>query len=419
MASIAQGSWEVLDVPTEQNLRSVFFTDSLYGWAVGDTGTIIHTMDGGETWLVQDGGTNNSIVNVFFLNRQLGWASSWNFEGFFGTLILKTTNGGNTWTSEPYQDDNLFMNCILFLDSLNGWMGGSPHAIVKTSDGGQSWNQAAVDTNALAFFPVLNIYFYDDNYGYACGGMFDIAGVTWSTSNGGEKWYPIDNTDAPADEIHGLHLFDSLNVLGAGGDPDLGYGVAMISTNDGGVNWDYEELLMPGNAYDLDFRNETEAWAPLGPGQKLIYSLDAGTSWTQSPTPESTTIFDMIFPDTLHGYAVGYDGAFLRYIPKPVGVIEHNGVKSNISLKIYPNPAYGQISIQFIIPEGEKEGSGELIIADNFGRTVLAITLSEISSGINVVKPDVSGLPAGFYVCKLILRGVNNSRIVSQKLFLR
>ena len=72
----------------------------------------------------------------------------------------------------------------------------------------------------------------------------------------------------------------------------------MISTNDGGVNWDYEELSMPGNAYDLDFRNETEAWAPLGPGQKLIYSMDAGISWTQSPSPESTTIFDMIFPDS-------------------------------------------------------------------------------------------------------------------------
>ncbi len=49
--------------------------DSLYGWAVGDFGTIIHTSDGGDIWIVQDSKTENEIVDVFFLNRNLGWAS--------------------------------------------------------------------------------------------------------------------------------------------------------------------------------------------------------------------------------------------------------------------------------------------------------------------------------------------------------
>jgi len=40
---ISQGSWELTEVPATEHLRSVFFTDSLYGWAVGDSGTIIHT----------------------------------------------------------------------------------------------------------------------------------------------------------------------------------------------------------------------------------------------------------------------------------------------------------------------------------------------------------------------------------------
>ena len=90
------------------------------------------------------------------------------------------------------------MTCIFFLDSLVGWMGGIPHALVSTSDGGNLWQQAEVDTSTLAFFPVLDIKFYNEQYGYACGGMFDIAGVTWHTNNGGEKWYAIDASDAPA-----------------------------------------------------------------------------------------------------------------------------------------------------------------------------------------------------------------------------
>ena len=302
LLSFAQGSWDIIDVPTDRHLRSVYFTDSLYGWAVGDTGTIIHTNDGGETWIVQDAGTNNGIVDVFFLNRQMGWASSWNFEGFFGTLILKTIDGGSSWTSESYQEDNIFMNSILFLDSLNGWMGGSPHAIVKTTDGGQSWTQSAIDTNALAFFPVLNIYFYDDNYGYACGGMFDIAGVTWRTNNGGENWYEIEVSDAPADEVHELYIFDSLKVLGAGGDPDFGYGIGMLRTTDGGFNWDYDEIGIQGNAFDIDFVNENEVWAPLGPQRKFIYSIDTGSTWMQIPTTDLTAIYDVMFPDSYLSY---------------------------------------------------------------------------------------------------------------------
>ncbi|MDT8394268.1 MAG: YCF48-related protein [Bacteroidales bacterium] len=416
----SQGSWEIMETPSSQHLRSVYFTDSLYGWAVGDTGTIIHTNDGGDTWIQQDAGTDNKIVHVFFLNRQLGWASSWNFEGYYGTLILKTTDGGNTWTHHPYPDENLFMNCILYRDSIHGWMGGSPHAIVRTNDGGQSWEQAAIDTTALAFFPVLNIYFYNDQYAYACGGMFDIAGVTWSTSNGGESWQPISNAQAPADEVHGLHMFDSISVLGAGGDPDLGYGVGMIRTSDGGTNWIYEELSMAGNAFDLDFRNETEAWAPLGPSQKMIYSLDAGTTWTLVPTPASTSIFDMIFTDSLHGWGVGYNGAVIRYVPKTVGINEGRGI-DNITFNVFPNPASDIVTIDASIQQdkGMRWETGALMIVDQYGKTVKSILFEDLPAVQNIVKLDLTGMPAGLYVLNLTMEGEQATLRYSRKLLLR
>lgn len=183
--------------------------DSLYGWAVGNSGTIIHTSDGGDNWIVQDSKTENEIVNVFFLNRNLAWASGWNYTNVpFGTILIKTTDGGNTWISAPYRKDNLFMNCILFLDSLIGWMVGDPHAIVKTTDGGISWEQAEIDTVQLAYFPVLSIVFYNNQYGFACGGRHDMAAVTRTTSNGGDKWYPIRPEDAPAAPVLETHTID-------------------------------------------------------------------------------------------------------------------------------------------------------------------------------------------------------------------
>jgi photosystem II stability/assembly factor-like uncharacterized protein len=407
----SQGSWERADIPTENHMRSVFFSDSLYGWISGDSGIMLHSNDGGNNWVFQDMGTENKIVDVFFLDRETGWAVSWNYDPFFGTLIHKTTDGGENWTSQPYPEENIFINHILFFDTLNGWMGGSPHALARTYDGGTSWDQANVDTSTLAFFPVLKIEFYNEQYGYASGGMFDIAGVTWSTSDGGNSWSAIKPEDAPADEVHGLYAFDSVTVLGSGGDPELGYGVGMIRTHDGGEKWEYEELSMPGAAYDLDFRNDTEAWAPLGVNQKLIYSLDAGTTWTRIDSPDNTSIFDMIFPDSLHGYGIGYNGSFIRYIPKPVGVSENS--EEEIELMVYPNPSHGKVSL--IINNGSKKLkgiNGEVNLLDLNGKVLLA----HIFKGA-MIELDLTEFPSGAYLLKC--RFDDLSRSVSRKLILR
>ncbi len=290
--------------------------DRLYGWAVGDFGTIIHTSDGGDNWIVQDSKTENGIVDVFFLNRNLGWASAWNYTNIpFSTLLLKTTDGGLNWTAEPYREDNLLTNAILYLDSLNGWMVSDPHAIVRTNDGGITWEHVEIDTVNLALFPVLSQQFFDEQYGFACGGRRDMAGVTWKTSNDGDKWYPIRAEDAPADPIQEIHTIDSLNVIGIGGDIEGSYGIDVIRTSDGGVFWEYETLIHRGVPYDLDFKSDTEVWAPLGSDRAFIVSTDAGTTWVQIPTPDSTVIYNLIFPDSLHGFAVGEEGAILKYNP--------------------------------------------------------------------------------------------------------
>ena len=125
--SSARGFWERIISPTNQHLSSVYFVDSLYGWAVGDSGVIIHTSDGGTSWVIQNSNTQNRVTDVFFLNRDCGWATSWDVSQFpFGTYLLKTTDGGESWISPSQPEEDIFSQCVLFLDSLNGWMGGKP-----------------------------------------------------------------------------------------------------------------------------------------------------------------------------------------------------------------------------------------------------------------------------------------------------
>jgi photosystem II stability/assembly factor-like uncharacterized protein len=397
----SQGTWESVESPTNQFLTSVYFADSLYGWAVGDSGTIIHSNDGGINWVFQNSETENKLVDVFFLNRNLGWASSWNTSSIpFGTIILNTTDGGQNWIGKTYRDDNLFMQTILFTDSLNGWMVGKPHALVKTTNAGLSWEKAEIDTSLFAFFPVLNITFYNSNYGYACGGAIDGAGVVWSTTNGGDNWFAIDPSDAPPDPINQVHTFDSLNVIGIGGDREV-FGVGVIRTSDGGSFWEYEDIGMLGFGLTLDFRTENEAWSALGGQQNFIYSLDSGTTWIQIPTPDSSEIFDVIFPDSLHGFAVGRGGAILKYKPPIVDAVnDYFGVtpESFELFQNYPNPFNPTTILKFSIP---KRNYVDLKVYDILGNEVASLVNEEKLPGEYQIEFSVTDLPSSVYFYRL------------------
>ncbi len=373
LCSGAQGSWERVAVPTGRTLRAMSFADSVTGWVAADSGLILHTENGGKNWEVQQTGTFADVASIFFYNKNLGWAACNNYRNApYGTILLKTVDSGITWVPSVYPQENIFMSCILFLDSLNGWMGGKPHALLRTHDGGATWAQASIDTSTLAFFPVLNIAFYNENIGFAGGGMFDIAGVVWRTTDGGNHWSAIEPAYAPADEVHALHIFDSLNVLGAGGDPDFGFGVGLIRTADCGVTWSYRELGIQGNAYDIAFRNDREVWAPLGPRRRMIVSLDGSVTWNMVPTPDSTAIYKMKFPDTLHGYAIGLEGAFLRYRASSVGLGQE--VASTVGPCLlgqnYPNPFREETVVSLTLPfTGRNDQPG------NTGEPIKEITI--------------------------------------------
>ena len=59
-------TWAKQSTPIRVPLNSVQFVDANMGWAVGDFGTILNTMDGGKTWTVQRGGSSRAAVLGLF-----------------------------------------------------------------------------------------------------------------------------------------------------------------------------------------------------------------------------------------------------------------------------------------------------------------------------------------------------------------
>ncbi len=73
--ALAQATWtRPSPLPTSSDLRAVSMVSPFEGWAVGTADEILHTADGGATWIHQPSGTSEPFNAVFFLDAQHGWA---------------------------------------------------------------------------------------------------------------------------------------------------------------------------------------------------------------------------------------------------------------------------------------------------------------------------------------------------------
>ena len=155
--SIDAGStWtKISDIPGGSGpYKSLHFLNDQYGWMAGGP---YKTINGGITWEQKiNPEFNFSSGNPFFTDVNNGYVSD-------GTIVGKTTNGGNTWsrvftgTSSSYQD-------LHFISTNAGYVSDGKY-IFKTENGGNTWNKVV----ALSQDGVVELHFTDASHGWACG----------------------------------------------------------------------------------------------------------------------------------------------------------------------------------------------------------------------------------------------------------
>ena len=160
-----------LNVSTN-SLLAMDFSSNDTGYVSGQGGVAYKTNNGGLNWTTLNLSTVNNSWGIHTISNNTVFISA-----NYGT-IRKSTNGGTTITSSYAEGANL--NTIFFATKMIGYAGGSGGSIIKTINGGLTWELMNTGTTQS----VEDIYFVNAKTGYAVGG----SGLIMKTTDGGDNF---------------------------------------------------------------------------------------------------------------------------------------------------------------------------------------------------------------------------------------
>ena len=253
-------SWQKQDgIDSTINYESVFFIDSVMGWAVGSINSIVASTDGGRQWHSQYTPVKKWLNDVCFLDRDTGWiVGGGNVVG----TILKSVDGGGNWRVVRDSSNGGGFYAIDFVDKKRGWIVGSdgwdfhdPSSILHTEDTGDTWAiQQSGHRGGLH-----SVTFADSNVGWAAGliGMW-LNSMVVKTTDGGRSWYfsgPTRVSGTPQDQYRSIESVGaSVVLLGT----NLGY---IYRSSNGGESWGTDSVETPAGIWSIMCLDVAHCWA--------------------------------------------------------------------------------------------------------------------------------------------------------------
>ncbi len=236
-------SWNQADVPVSVLLNAVSFVDDSYGWAVGHSGVILHTTDGGKTWVSQFDGNQANRMVITQAERRVE------------NLKLKL---------ETASEDA---------------MGDIEYALEEAS---YALDDARLDAEVGASKPFLDVLFSSRTEGFAVGAY----GYFFKTKDGGQTWENYGPRLPNPDRFH----LNAINRIKNGDIFVVGEAGVMFRSKNGGESWEALESPYSGSLFGVVGTNERNVVLVFGLRGHLYRSQDSGNSWTQIDAETESTL---------------------------------------------------------------------------------------------------------------------------------
>ena len=281
-------------------LNDVVFPTATNGWAVGNDGNIISTVDGGNTWsmVAPPNSLDANLFKISFPAEDTGWIAGDN------ATILKiepdSESSGVIITQQSVVlSSPVRLWGISFADLNNGWAAGTNATILATSDGGATWTQqflpAGVEAN------LKDIQFISATQGWAVGTNATIL----HTTDGGETWNQQSAPESVAENLNSVHFTSASNgwIVGEKG--------TILHTTDGGQTWNSQPVTdIEDDLNDVFFETTDEGWI-VGDNGIILHTLNAGNDWNTDTSGLNSALLAVTFEGSGLGCIVGRRGAIL------------------------------------------------------------------------------------------------------------
>ena len=222
-------------------------------------------------WTMQTSGVTSRLRGVSAVSERVAWASG------ADSTVLRTADGGTTWQKLTVTSENLDFRDVDAVDAQTAYIlsigNGPASRMYKTTDAGKTWALQFKNEDPKAFLDAMS--FWDTNNGIAFGDSVDKQFYILATADGGHTWSRVPQSALPpALENEGAFAASGTNIAVFG---------------------------------------KSHAWIGTGAAAKsrVLRTSDRGRTWQIAETPVasggSAGIFSIAFRDAKHGVIAGGD----------------------------------------------------------------------------------------------------------------